>query len=180
MTFINGKGSGSMKKMVMTALMAALVCITTMVIRIPIPSTGGYIHPGDAMVILSGVLLGPGAGFMAAGIGSAFADLLGGYFVYVPITFAIKGLIGLSSGMLYKKVGIGQGKKHIAVVLGGIMDVMLVAGGYFLCEMWMFGVAGALPAIPANIVQGISGIVISCMLYPIVSGIYEKSSYNKR
>lgn len=77
----------------MTALFAALACVATMSIRIPTPGTGGYIHPGDAIVILSGVVLGPSYGLLAAGIGSAISDLLGGYFVYVPITFVIKGLL---------------------------------------------------------------------------------------
>lgn len=65
------------KKLVMTALFAALACAATMSIRIPTPGTGGYIHPGDAIVILSGVILGPAYGLLAAGIGSAMADLLG-------------------------------------------------------------------------------------------------------
>ena len=73
------------KKIVMTALFAALACVATMSIRIPTPGTGGYIHPGDAVVILSGIILGPVYGFLAAGIGSCMADLLGGYFIYVQI-----------------------------------------------------------------------------------------------
>ena len=79
----------NLKQIVMTALFAALACVATMSIRIPTPGTGGYIHPGDAIVILSGVILGPVWGLLAAGIGSAMADLLGGYFIYVPITFAV-------------------------------------------------------------------------------------------
>ena len=82
----------SLKKIVMAALFAALACAATMSIRIPTPGTGGYIHPGDAIVILSGVVLGPVWGLLAGGIGSALADLLGGYLTYVPITFVIKGL----------------------------------------------------------------------------------------
>ena len=39
----------------MTALFAALACVATMSIRIPTPGTGGYIHPGDAIVILAGI-----------------------------------------------------------------------------------------------------------------------------
>ena len=46
-----------------------------MSIRIPTPGTGGYIHPGDAIVILSGVILGPAYGFLAAGIGSCMSVL---------------------------------------------------------------------------------------------------------
>ena len=92
------------KKIVMTALFAALACAATMAIRIPTPGTGGYIHPGDAIVILSGIILGPACGFLAGGVGSALADLLGGYFFYVPITLVIKGLIALLSAVLYRKV----------------------------------------------------------------------------
>ena len=64
----------------MTALFAALACVATMSIRIPTPGTGGYIHPGDAIVILAGIILGPVYGMLAGGIGSALSDLIGGYF----------------------------------------------------------------------------------------------------
>lgn len=80
----------SLKNLVMAALFAALSCVATSIIRIPTPGTGGYIHPGDAIVILSGVFLGPVYGLFAGGIGSALSDFIGGYFVYVPITFVIK------------------------------------------------------------------------------------------
>ena len=75
-----------LKKLILTALFAALACIATMIMKIPTPGTGGYIHVGDAIVILSGVVLGPWYGFAAAGLGSCMADLIGGYFIYVPIT----------------------------------------------------------------------------------------------
>ena len=145
-----------------------------MSIRIPTPGTGGDIHPGDAIVILSGVVLGPVWGFLAAGIGSALADLLGGYFIYVPITFVIKGLVALSAGLLYQRFGKTKGSRHTAVLLGGIADIILVAGGYFLCELPMYG-AGAAASIPANLIQGISGLVIAAVLYPVLIAIPDVS-----
>ena len=60
----------STKKLVLSALFAALACVATMSIRIPTPGTGGYIHPGDAIVILCGVFLDPVSAFLAAGIGN--------------------------------------------------------------------------------------------------------------
>lgn len=159
------------KKLVMTALFAALACVATMSIRIPTPGTGGYIHPGDAIVILSGIILGPMYGFLAGGIGSALADLLGGYFIYVPITFAIKGLIALLAGFIYRKTGKTKRSRYVAVVLGGITDILLVAGGYFLCESPMYGMAGAAASIPANLIQGVSGLVIALLLYPVLIAI---------
>lgn len=162
--------NNNLKKLILAALFAALSCVATMSIRIPTPGTGGYIHPGDAIVILSGVILGPVWGFLAGGIGSALSDLIGGYFVYVPITFMIKGLVALAAGLLYQKVGKTQKSRYAAVVLGGVADIILVAGGYFVCEYFIYG-AGATASIPANIIQGIGGLVISCILYPILISI---------
>ena len=162
--------NNNLKKLILAALFAALSCVATMSIHIPTPGTGGYIHPGDAIVILSGVILGPVWGFLAGGIGSALSDLIGGYFVYVPITFMIKGLVALAAGLLYQKVGKTQKSRYAAVVLGGVADIILVAGGYFVCEYFIYG-AGAAASIPANIIQGIGGLVISCILYPILISI---------
>lgn len=162
--------NNNLKKLILAALFAALSCVATMSIRIPTPGTGGYIHPGDAIVILSGVILGPVWGFFAGGIGSALSDLIGGYFVYVPITFVIKGLVALAAGLLYQKVGKTQKSRYAAVVLGGVTDIILVASGYFVCEYFIYG-AGAAASIPANIIQGIGGLVISCILYPILISI---------
>ncbi len=162
--------NNNLKKLILAALFAALACVATMSIRIPTPGTGGYIHPGDAIVILSGIILGPVWGFLAGGIGSALSDLIGGYFVYVPITFVIKGLVALASGLLYQKIGKTQKSRYTAVILGGVADIILVAGGYFVCEYFIYG-AGAAASIPANIIQGIGGLVISCILYPILISI---------
>ena len=162
--------NNNLKKLILAALFAALSCVATMSIRIPTPGTGGYIHPGDAIVILSGVILGPVWDFLAGGIGSALSDLIGGYFIYVPITFVIKGLVALAAGLLYQKVGKNQKSRYIAVILGGVADILLVAGGYFVCEFFIYG-AGAAASIPANIIQGVGGLVISCILYPILISI---------
>ncbi len=162
--------NNNLKKLILAALFAALSCVATMSIRIPTPGTSGYIHPGDAIVILSGIILGPVWGFLAGGIGSALSDLIGGYFIYVPITFVIKGLVALAAGLLYQKVGKNQKSRYIAVILGGVADIILVAGGYFVCEFFIYG-AGAAASIPANIIQGVGGLVISCILYPILISI---------
>ena len=152
--------NSNLKKIVMTALFAALACVATMSIRIP----------GDAIVILSGVVLGPSYGLLAAGIGSAMSDLLGGYFVYVPITFVIKGLIALFSGLVYQKIAKDSKSRYVAVLLGGVIDIVLVTGGYFICEFFLYG-SSAAASIPANIIQGVGGLIISFVLYPVLMAI---------
>lgn len=161
----------NLKKLVMSGLFAAFACVATMSIRIPTPGTGGYIHPGDAVVILSGIILGPGWGLAAAGIGSALADLIGGYFFYVPITFIIKGAVAFVAGVLSQKTGGTPKGRYMAVVLGGVGDILLVAGGYFLCESMLYGTGAAAASVPANLIQGIGGLIISTALYPLLAAV---------
>lgn len=163
------KQKTSTRKMTAAALFAALTCVSTIAIRIPTPGTGGYIHPGDAFVIISGIFLGPAWGALAAGIGSALADVLGGYFIYAPITLVIKGLIALLTGLVTVALRKRNIKKYWSVPVGGIVDIVLVAGGYFVCEIPMYGLAAALLSVPANAVQGVSGLVIALILYPVLS-----------
>lgn len=160
----------NLKKLILAALFAALSCVATMSIRIPTPGTNGYIHPGDAIVILSGVILGPVWGMFAGGIGSALSDLLGGYFIYVPITLVIKGLVAMTAGLLYQHIGKTHALRYTAVILGGIADIILVSGGYFICEFCIYG-SGAVASIPANIIQGIGGLIISAILYPVLFSV---------
>ena len=108
--------NNSVKNLAAAALFAALSCVFTMAIRIPTPGTGGYIHPGDAAVILSGIFLDPVAAFLAAGIGSCMADFLGGYFIYVPITFVVKGLVAVVTSVVYCH-GVSKGKSGKLAVL---------------------------------------------------------------
>ncbi len=83
----------NIKKLVTAALLAAMTCVATMIIKIPTP-TFGYIHPGDGFVLLCGVVLGPLPGALAAGIGSMFSDIFSGYVTWAPAIFIIKALTG--------------------------------------------------------------------------------------
>ncbi len=156
------------KKMVLAAVFAALCCVMTMSVRIPTPGTGGYIHPGDAMVVLCGIFLDPVPAFFAAGIGSCMADPLGGYFIYVPVTFGIKGLTALLGSLVYRRL-VSHGRPlHLAVVCCGLIDVLLVAGGYCICEIFLYGSAAALAGIPSNLAQGAGGLLIAWVLFPLL------------
>ncbi len=155
------------RSLVSAALFAALTFIATYMIRIPTPGTGGYIHPGDAFVILSGVFLGPVYGFCAAGIGSALADILGGYFFYAPVTFLIKGIIGLISGLIFKNNALKIKTDRAKLILSGLFASLFVALGYFAFEVFVYG-PGAAASIPANLIQGLSGLIISNLLFPVL------------
>lgn len=83
--------NNNLKRLVLAALFAALACVATMSIRIPTPGTNGYIHPGDAIVILSGVILGPVWGFLAGGIGGLIISC-----ILYPIIISIPNIRSVS------------------------------------------------------------------------------------
>ena len=151
-----------------TALMAAMTCVATMIIQVPSP-TGGYIHLGDGLVLLSGIILGPIYGGLAAGIGSMLADLLSGYPQYAIATLIIKAIAAIVGGAIYsvlttKKI------RSIAVIIAGIAGGVIVTTGYFSFDSFLLGsgVVAALTGIPANIVQNIFGIIVSSILLPFL------------
>lgn len=166
------------RNLILAALMAALTTVATMIIRIPTP-TLGYIHLGDGMVLLCGILLGPGVGALAAGVGSMLADLFGGYMAWVPGTFAIKALTALVGGWIYHRLA---GREHlntpVRVALCGIPAEAVMVLGYFFYEIGMeviagsaFGAAAAavVVGVPFNIVQGLAGVIVSAVLLPVLS-----------
>ena len=53
MSFQNNK----LKKLIIAAMFGAIICVVTMVVKIPLP-LGGYVHLGDAFIILAGLYLG--------------------------------------------------------------------------------------------------------------------------
>ncbi len=161
----------SNQKLTITALFAAIICVTTMFIKIPIPATNGYIHPGDGFVILSGAVLGPLAGAVASGIGGAAADLFGGYVVYAPVTFVIKAVMAYVVGRLIRKVKVENGNVKAAMVIGALLSVAINVLGYFAYEWILYGKA-AIVSVFWNLIQGASGVVIFFALYPAVKKVY--------
>lgn len=151
------------RNIVVAGLMAALVTVGTMLIQIPV-GLSGYVHLGDSMVYLSGVLFGPVLGGLAAGLGSFFADMMSGYAVYALPTFIIKALDAAAIAIVYKMVSRGSEsitRKMIAYVLAFIVGSIVMASGYFLFETFLYGVGGAAVGVVANLFQGVVGGAIS-------------------
>lgn len=99
------KNSNSIKALTYSGLMAALAFLATAFIAVPSPFTGGYIHFGDAIVLSCGVVLGKRNGALAAGIGSALADIALGYASWALPTFIIKALLAFIVGYIFEDEG---------------------------------------------------------------------------
>jgi len=152
-------------------LMAALVIVGTMLIQIPTP-TKGYIHIGDSMVYLCGLLLGPWAGGLAAATGSLLADVFSGYGIYAPATFVIKGLDALIVAYIYKFIISGKNTifmKSFAFIAAVLAGGIIMVSGYLAYETFLYGFAVAVLSIPANITQALGGAILALPLFLILN-----------
>ena len=154
-------------------MFAALVCVATMLIKIPSPLKG-YINLGDGIVLLAAWVLPLPYGLVAAGLGSALADLFSGYVVYAPATFAIKALMVVVAYSCYK-LFTKKTKSTISRIFSGILAEIVMILGYFLFEGILYGFVPSLVNIPANAVQAVAGIIIGVVLITV----FEKQNIIK-
>ncbi|MEA4923060.1 MAG: ECF transporter S component [Eubacteriaceae bacterium] len=158
----------TVQKMVMTAMMMCLIMVMTFIIRVPVPATEGYIHLGDCMIFLGVLLLGWKWGAVAAGVGSALADLLGGYAYYAPITLVVKAVMAIAVGLFIQaalKKGASALKLRVMEVTGMCIGGGLMCAGYYLAESIMYGNwVTPLMSIPMNILQFAVGAAIATIL----------------
>lgn len=147
-------------RIVKASMFAALICAAT---YIHFPVGSGYVHPADGILIIAALLTGPLYGGIAAAVGSAFADIFAGFIVYVPATFVIKGLMALVAGFICKK-----NKSAKKVFLSAVVAETVMIIGYFIFELFMYK-EYAFVNLTANIIQGVTGIIFSLLLYPLLS-----------
>lgn len=150
----------------MAALLAALTCVATMIIKIPSPLKG-YLNLGDCVVLLAGWTLSPAYAFLSAGLGSALADVFSGYATYAPATFVIKGLMALIAFAVFKLLFAKLGNLPSRIISGVLAEVAMVLG-YFVFEGVLYGFLPSLVNIPPNAIQGLAGLIIGFTLIKIL------------
>lgn len=164
------KRSASVRALCFAALFAALSCVGTF-ISVPMPI--GYFNLGDIFVLSGAFVLGAPLGAVAAGVGSALADLFMGFAIYAPATFVIKALVAACAALLFALFKrIVKGEKTLmalwlvcAVVAEGIM-----VGGYFLYESLVLGYGlGAVASVLGNCTQGVCGAIGAFIICGLLS-----------
>ncbi|MBR4090106.1 MAG: ECF transporter S component [Mogibacterium sp.] len=146
-------------RLVFTSLMACLVLLGTLLFRIPVPMTQGYVHLGDAMIYIGVLLLGKKHGAAAAAIGSSLGDIIGGFAFWAPWSFIIKFAMAYAAGSL-----IGKTSKIVSMIAGGL----IMCAGYLIAERIMYG-SWALAAVglPWNIGQFAAGMAVALSAQPL-------------
>jgi uncharacterized membrane protein len=147
------------KDMVYTALFAALVCVSTFIIKVPLPVTGGYAHIGDGAIFLAVILIGKKNGAWAGAIGAALADIIGAYSFYALPTFIIKGVMALIMGAMIEKLPSSIKHKWVAGALTG--SVWQVLAYYVVGSLMVGNFLTTISEIPGNTAQSAVGIIVS-------------------
>ncbi|NJE43132.1 ECF transporter S component [Thermococcus sp. GR6] len=155
--------------MAISAMMAAVVGVTTAFVTITIPATGGYLNFGDTMVMFTAMVFGPVVGVFAGGVGSALGDVIAGYPGWAPITLVVKGLEGLAVGYLARR-----SDNVSTLIMAGIVGGIIMITGYFLFEAYMFGIPAAAQEVPPNIVQAVTGVLVGTGLAQAIKKRYPE------
>lgn len=148
----------STRQLCVSAIMGTLVFIMTIVPRVPIPL--GYAHLGDAMIFLVVLFAGRREGIVAGCIGSALADLIGGFPLWIGPTLLIKFLMA----EVFWQIALKGTKKamlfSIRTITGLVFSCLVMAAGYTLFGAILYdSLALGIASTPGLLMEGIVNIV---------------------
>ncbi len=170
----------STRKIVITGLMAALVFIGSYLrIRVPADIVGtSSFHLGNIFCALSGILLGPWFGALAAGLGSALFDIVDPLYISECwITFLTKGLYGLMAGLVARRTW-GYGKAVLAASAGAVTyAIVYLAKNYFYNGFLLHGLTpeAALIAMVSKLPATIFNAAVAIIFAPILAVAIRKA-----
>ncbi len=165
-----------------SALMIALTTVFTLLVRVPVPATGGYINLSNVAITFAALTFGPLVGFLAGGVGAGLADILGGYAQFAPLTLVAHGVEGFIIGY----IGHRKGLTHMA--LGWLLGSAFMVAAYLIGEATVMGLgwAAAAQEVPGNLTQVLAGGVVGIPLvlavrraYPPVTQLASPSEWQE-
>ena len=155
----------SLKRITKIAMMAAIIFVCTYTFKVPIAITGGYTHLGDCAIFVGVMILGWKDGTVAAAVGAALSDLLGGFLIWVIPAFVITGVMAFVMGTVVEKVlPEKKGNWLLGAILGGILQII----GYQLVKIVLISPAAALATILTITAQTVAGIVIGAVVITVL------------
>ena len=153
----------SQKDIAIVGMMIALVFVGTFYFKIP--TTFGYTHLGDCMIILATCLLGTKRGAIAGALGAGLADLIGGYTIWVLPTMAFKASWVLVMGLVaFKLLKNFRFNLWVGAIAGGLIHILL----YTLIKIPLFGASYALATLFTLSLQTLSGVVLGNLIYGVI------------
>lgn len=152
-----------LRNCIFAALFAALTFAATAYLQIPIPVGAGYVHLGDTFVLLAALMLPLPYAIAASAVGAALADVVAAYFVYAPATAVVKALIVVAVWLVCRKK-----RCWWTEVLSFVGATAVLALGYFVYEIPLYGTPTAVADLPFNLLQGAVCSVVAFALYKLI------------
>jgi len=173
----------STRRIALAGLMAALTVVgSALRITLPLEIAGTTsFHLGNIMCALSGILLGPWMGGLAAGLGSALYDIMNPLYISECwITFLLKGAYGLAAGFIAYAGGkeLRYWKSILASAAGALVYALLyLAKSYFYSGLLLHGLTSeaALLATAGKLPATIFNAVIAIVCAPILAAAISKA-----
>lgn len=162
MEFNRNKSKFTTKDMVQTALLTALVFVSTSFINIKLPilSSGGLVHLGNVMLFIAAIIFGKQKGAIAGAVGMGLFDLSSGWALWAPFTFIIRGVMGYIVGSIAWSKG-KNGSSFMINLLAIFVSAIWMIVGYYISEIILYGNwLAPMASIPGNITQLVVGAVI--------------------
>lgn len=151
----------AVRELSLTAIMSAFVFIATFIPKIPIPL--GYAHLGDAAIFLVVFACGRKIGILSGVIGSAFADLLSGFPIWILPTILIK--TGMTE--IFFKL------KDKNIFLGLIAASLFMTAGYTLAGAFLYdSLTAGISSTPGLLIKSAVNIFVTVI---IISAIKNKN-----
>ncbi|MDG4850764.1 ECF transporter S component [Peribacillus frigoritolerans] len=149
--------------LIITAMLIALVFLSTFFlnIKLPITANGGLVHLGTAMLFIASILFGPKKAALAGAIGMGLFDIVGGWTLWAPITIVARGLQGYIVGKIAWSMG-RNGTSIAFNVIATIVSIPFMIAVYYIGEGILYGNwIAPLASIPGDLVQNILGIIVA-------------------
>ncbi|MCL1805113.1 MAG: ECF transporter S component [Clostridiales bacterium] len=141
------------KLIVANGLGIALVFVAAIFvhIRVPIAGAGGMIHLGDLPLFVFALLYGRKTGALAGAFGLTLFDLMAGWTLWAPFTFAIAGAAGWLVGLAGEKNPEGKaGKYAYSIIAANLVTI----AGYYAVEGLLYGNwLAPVASVPVNFLQ---------------------------
>lgn len=154
----------------LTAVLTAVVVVFTLLVRVPTPIKG-YISLCDVIITTAAYLFAPYVAALSGGLGTAIADIIGGYAQWAPFSFLIHGLQGLLIAYIAQK-GVTNSISISKIIISGVVGIVVMSGGYYLAGALFYGFEAALVEVPLNVLQSGVGVILGAVVSKAIVSAY--------
>ncbi|KRN02360.1 hypothetical protein FD13_GL002043 [Levilactobacillus senmaizukei DSM 21775 = NBRC 103853] len=150
----------ALKTNTLAAVMIALTVALSLLVRIPIAGTNGFVTLCEVGIYTSAILFGNPVGVMV-GAGSGFLiDILAGYPVWCLFSLVIHGTQGFAVAYLTPE----NDKSLKATIFPLIVGSAIMVVGYCLATAFLYGWPAGIASITSNLFQVGFGMVVAVLL----------------